>query len=110
MAEIKFSLEAIDDLQQIKVYITDELCNEQAANSTIARIMKNINRLKAFSNSGAPLNSIIEFDTNYRFLVCGNYTTFYRIENDTVLIVRVLYSRRDFMRILFESKKITEEL
>lgn len=101
MADIKFSPEAINDLQQIKAYITDELCNEQAAVSTIAKIMEHINRLGTFPNSGAPLNSIIDFNTNYRFLVCDNYTAFYRIENNTVLIVRVLYGRRDFMRILF---------
>ncbi len=101
MAEIKFSPKAIDDLHQIKAYITDGLCNEQAADSTIAKIMEHINRLKAFHNSAAALNSIVDFNTNYRFLVCGNYTAFYRIENDTVLVVRVLYGRRNFMRILF---------
>jgi len=105
MAEIKFSPEAVNDLRQIKAYITDELCNEQAAGSVIAKIMKHIGRLEAFPNSGAPLNSIVDFNTNYRFVVCGNYTAFYRVENDTVLIVRVLYGRRDFMRILFGNKE-----
>lgn len=101
MADIKFSPAAINDLQQIKAYIKDELCNEQAAVSTIVIIMEHINRLGRFPNSGASLDSIIDFNTNYRFLVCGNYTAFYRIENNTVLIVRILYGRRDFMRILF---------
>ena len=64
--------------------------------------MEHINRLRTFPDSGAPLSSIIDLGTNYRFLVCGNYTAFYRTENNAVLIVRVLYGRRDFMRILFE--------
>ena len=102
MADIKFSPDAINDLQQIKAYITNELCNDQAAVSTIAKIMEHINRLRTFPDSGAPLSSIIDLGTNYRFLVCGNYTAFYRTENNAVLIVRVLYGRRDFMRILFE--------
>ena len=101
MAEIKFSPEAMSDLQQTKAYITEELCNEQAANSTIAKILKNIRMLESFPNSGASLETIVNFSTNYRYLVCGNYTAFYRVENDTVFIVRVLYGRRDFMRILF---------
>lgn len=42
MAEIKFSTEAITELQQTKVYITEELCNERAAVSTVARIAKRI--------------------------------------------------------------------
>ena len=101
MAEIKFSPEAITDLQQTKAYITEELCNEQAAVGTVAKITKRIRMLASFPESGAPLSSIVDFETDYRFLVCGNYTAFYRIENQTVNIIRVLYGRRNFMQILF---------
>ncbi|MGN0636588.1 MAG: type II toxin-antitoxin system RelE/ParE family toxin [Acutalibacteraceae bacterium] len=101
MTEIKFSPDAINDLQQIKAYITEDLCNEQAAIFTINKIMKRIRLLESFPESGAPLASILDLDVDYRFLVCGNYTAFYRVENDAVFIVRILYGRRDFMRILF---------
>lgn len=101
MADISFSPEAVSDLQQTKAYITDEHCNEQAAVNTIAKITSRIRELAAFPEMGAPLSSIVDFETDYRFLVCGNYTAFYRFENQTVYIVRVLYGRRDFMRILF---------
>lgn len=101
MADISFSPEAINDLQQTKAYITDELCSEQAAVNTIAKITGRIRELAEFPEMGAPLSSIVDFETDYRFLVCGNYTVFYRFENQTVYIVRVLYGRRNFMRILF---------
>lgn len=101
MSEIKFSPEAKTDLQQIKVYIAFELCNEKAAVNTVSNIMKHIGQLSAFPLSGAPLSSVVDFKTDYRFLVCENYTAFYRVQNDTVYIVRVLYGRRDYMRILF---------
>lgn len=101
MAEIRFSPEAISDLQQTKAYISEELCNEQAAVDTIAKITKRIRMLADFPKSGALLSSIVDFKTDYRFLVCGNYTAFYRIENQTVDIVRVLYGRRNSMQILF---------
>lgn len=104
MANIKFSDDAIKDLQQTKAYITKELCNEQAANSTISKIMKNIQILETFPESGTLLETKVKFNTNYRFLVCGNYTAFYRIENNEVYVVRILYGRRDFMRILFKSQ------
>ena len=99
MAEIKFSPEALNDLKQTKAYITDELCSEAAAINTIAKITKNIRMLSDFPKAGAPLSSMVNMDTDYRFLVCGNYTAFYRFEENTVYIVRVLYGRRDFMRI-----------
>lgn len=101
MADITFSPEAVSDLQQTKAYIADELCSEQVATNTIAKITDRIRGLAAFPEMGAPLSSIIGIETDYRFLVCGNYTAFYRCENQTVYIVRILYGRRDFMRILF---------
>ena len=105
MADISFSPEAITDLQETKAYITEELCNEQAALNTIAKITGRIRELARFPEMGAPLSSIVDFETNYRFLVCGHYTAFYRFENQTVYIVRVLYGRRNFMRILFGEPK-----
>lgn len=101
MAEIKFSPEVISDLQQTKTYIAQELCNEQAAVSTVADITKRIRMPADFPKSGTPLSTVVDFETEYRILVCGNYTAFYRIENQTVNIVRVLYGRRNFMQILF---------
>lgn len=101
MAEIKFSPEAISDLRETKVYITDELCNEQAAINTIAKITTSIRRLEQYPEMGAPLSSVVDMNTDYRFLVCGNYSAFYRYADGAVLIVRVLYGRRNFMHILF---------
>ncbi len=101
IAEIKFSPEAIRDLQQVKAYITDELLSEQAANNTINKIMKNICMLGSFHDYVPALSEIVGFETDCRYLVCGNYTAFCRVQNGTVNIVRVLYGRRDFMRILF---------
>ena len=101
MADIRFSPDAIDDLKQTRKYIAEELCSEQAADNTISKIMKNIRILSTFPESGAPLSSVADIVTDYRFLVCGNYMAFYRYERNVVYIVRVLYGRRDFMRILF---------
>ena len=105
MAEILFSPEAVNDLRQTKAYICEELCNEQAAIHTLSNIMKRIRILSQFPESGPPLSSIVDFETDYRFLVCGNYTAFYRVEKQTVSVVRILYGRRNFMQILFGEPK-----
>lgn len=101
MAEIKFTPAALDDLRGIKSYISDDLCNEISAKSTVQRILENIRRLESFPECGAPLSSIIDLEVPYRFLVCGNYTAFYKVENNEIHIVRILYGRRNFMKILF---------
>ncbi len=106
MAEIKYSPQALDDLKQTKKYITEELCSESAAIRTVSGITERVRMLADFPESGAPLSSVVNFDTDYRYLVCGSYTVFYRHIHNTVFVIRVLYGRRDFMRILFEDESV----
>ena len=101
MAKIDFTPDALEDMKAIKAYITEELFSEQSANKTLGKIMKRILQLEDFPEIGAPLSSVIDLEVPYRFLVCGNYTAFYKIEGDRVHIIRVLYGRRNFMQILF---------
>ncbi|MDR1893958.1 MAG: type II toxin-antitoxin system RelE/ParE family toxin [Spirochaetales bacterium] len=50
---------------------------------------------------GPCLASKVPFETSYRFLVCGKYLAFYRYEDKTVFVDRILYGRRDYVKILF---------
>jgi len=101
MVSLKISPKAQKDMLEIKEYISEELCNSTAATNVLSIITKRIRELTEFPLIGAPLSSVIDIETGYRFLVCGQYIAFYRYENDTVYVDRVLYGRRDFMRILF---------
>lgn len=99
--KIEITSEARSDLRQIREYISIELDNEKAASKTIGNIIKRIRLLEDFPEIGAPLNSRITEKSDYRYLVCGNYNVFYRVEDQTARIVRVLHARRNFMAILF---------
>jgi toxin ParE1/3/4 len=103
--KLQISPEAQSDLQSIKEYIAVELDNPSAALSTVSRITKAIRTLSDFPASGALLSSVVAMQTNYRFLVSGNYLVFYRYEGDNIHVVRVLYGRRDYMTILFGKPK-----
>lgn len=100
MAKINFTPDAFEDLKEIKAYITDELCSEQSAINAVGNITRRIRQLADFPESEASLSSIISFEVPYRFLVCGSYTAFYKIEGNEVHIIRVLYGRRNFLQIL----------
>ena len=78
MAKINFTPDALEDMKEIKAYITDDLCSEQSAINTIEKIMRRIRQLADFPEIDAPLSSIISLEVPYRFLVCGNYTAFSR--------------------------------
>ena len=99
--KIEFSTEARNDLRQIREYISVDLGNEQSAMKIVGNIINSIRRLKDLPEIGAPLSSRIGIQTDYRYLVCGSYNVFYRIENNIIQIIRVLNSRRNFMMILF---------
>jgi len=103
MNSFHLSIEAQSDLTEIKSYISKDLENPAAALSTVRRIMKDIRRLREYSLIGTPLSSVTEAESDYRFLVSGNYLTFYRVNDHDVYVDRVLYGRRDYLRILFGS-------
>lgn len=98
---IEVSNEARNDLRQIREYISVDLDSEKSASKIVGGIVKRIGSLKDMPEIGASLSSRVSIKTDYRYLVCGNYNVFYRIEADTVKIVRILNARRNFMTILF---------
>lgn len=101
MNKLHYSPEALSDLDEIWEYIFEDLQNPAAAQNTVAGILDTIEKLQHFSEMGPPLSSVTEVETDYRFLVCGNYLAFYRVKGEDVSIDRVLYGRRDYLRILF---------
>ena len=101
MTKISYSVAAIKDLEQIGDYIAEQLKNPQAALNTVDKIQDAINKLANFPLIGTPLSSIYEVDTDYRFLVCGNYLAFYHPQENEVLIDRILYGRQSYLVILF---------
>lgn len=108
MNNLHLSKEAQNDLSEIKVYITRELENPDAALATVSKITKKIRVLKNQAYIGTPLSSVADTESDYRFLVSGNYLVFYRIYGKDVYIDRVLYGRRDYMRILFGGAQTDE--
>ena len=102
MNNLHLSFEAQNDLAAIKDYIASDLENPQAALSTVSRITKTIRVLRDHALIGTPLSAVADVVSDYRFLISGNYMIFYRANGSDIYIDRVLYSRRDYLRVLFE--------
>lgn len=101
MNNIHMSDQAQADLAETKTYISEELGNPTAALSVLRRITKDIRALKNHALLGAPLSSIASVPGDYRFLVTGNYLTFYRVSGSEVYIDRIIYGRRNYLPCLF---------
>ena len=101
MNNLHLSEEAQNDLAEIKAYIAEKLDNPSAALATVSRITKSLRILRTYAEAGSLLSSIAEVESDYRFIVSGNYMSFYRAYGNEVYVDRILYARRDYMRILF---------
>lgn len=101
MNNLHLSREALNDLSEIEAYIDEELQTPSAALNTTGRITKRLRILQDHAQAGAMLSSIADIESDYRFLVCGNYISFYRAYGSEVYVDRILYARCDYLRILF---------
>lgn len=108
MNNLYLSHKAQTDLVSIKDYIAEDLENPQAAIAIVSKITKAIRMLRDHARIGTPLSSIADVDSDYRFLVSGNYMVFYRANGNNIYVDRVLYGRRDYMRVLFEDQSYEE--
>ena len=97
---IEYSMEAKQDLIDIKRYIKYNLQEPNTAQKLIAKIKKEIDSLK----DNPEMYSIIDDDIIKRFkirkLVVDNYIVFYRINDENIQIVRVMYGRRNWITLL----------
>ena len=101
---VKISYRAYEDLESIKIHIEDNLQPPQSAKKIMIDILDAIKSLDNFPDRGAPLNTLIVINNDYRFIQSHNYVIFYRKEENRVLIVRVLYKHRNFMKALFSNE------
>jgi plasmid stabilization system protein ParE len=60
--------------------------------------------LSTLAEAGIPVERYVPFPTDYKFVLANNYSIFYRIDDNIVRVIRIMYSKRDFARILFEDK------
>lgn len=104
MAQVLLSKKAQRDLQSIRAYILEELCNPPAAARVMSRLKESIQLLETFPGRGRPLDALIPVHTEYRYLVCENYCIFYLEDGEHIVVVRILHQRQDCLRALFLDK------
>lgn len=104
MTELKYSPEALQDLDEIWEYIDSDLCNPDAADNTISTILDKAEVLRDFPYSGTPLDVISRIHSDYRFVTANSFLVFYRVHEGVVYIDRILNERRDCLRILIGKK------
>lgn len=97
---IEYSKEAKQDLVDIKRYIKYNLQEPNIAKKLITKIKTEIDKLI----EAPKIYSIIDDDfikkLQIRKIIVDNYIVFYRINNKTIQIVRILYGRINWINLL----------
>ncbi len=97
---------AFEDMANIKRYIRDELKNSDAAEKIIEDFYDQIRDLSIMPKRHALINDeIISNSYGIRKVMVGIYYLFYKFDESAgiVLIVRVLYQKREWSDLLSEN-------
>ena len=96
MAEIIWTIPALDDLNDIAEYIS--ISNMLAAKKLVKKIFDKVDRLEAFPESGK--KPIELSNLNYLEVVVNPCRIFYKIEAENVYILHVMRQERDLRKYL----------
>ena len=98
--KIKINSIAINDINEVREYIREE--NINAINKFTEGLTETMEKLSQFPEMGMKLSNKIEVKTDYRYFIHEDYIIFYKFDNDNLFVYRILSSKRDYIKILFE--------
>ena len=96
---LRYTPQAILDLEQIRDYISYNLQNPDAAKNTIRTIAGKAASLKDMPYLGVELRRKIGRDVEGRALIVGRYMVIYDVAEE-ISILRVLDTRVDYLRMI----------
>jgi len=101
--EIKYTSDAVDDLDGIFSYISES--NQAAAAKMLTRLEKAILNLSDNPRMGSvlPQSDFAFISPGYRKIVVQPYIVFYRVGEHEVYISRILHSKQNWLQLVFNS-------
>ena len=100
--KVEITKEALSDMEAIYEYIANELLVPEYAIGQYSRIANAILKLSSFPEKYRVMRSENEKQREIRRMVVDNYSVFYIIRGDRVIVTNVLYSASDIEARLLE--------
>lgn len=97
--EVKYSKVAIRDLDRVWSEVLEVSKSYDITTKYIDDLIDKVAAKADQPKSGSPLYYEDSF-TGYYFVVFKSYMVFYRLEDNVILVDRVLYEKSDYMRCL----------
>lgn len=98
----RFTEKAEQDFDDILHYISVDLANPTAAQNLGRKMFEQIDMVRAFPDSGAPVDNEFLSDKSVRKLLVDNYIIYYKAHYDEKIIsvIRIVYGKRNLDEIL----------
>jgi addiction module RelE/StbE family toxin len=99
---VQITDKALEDMEEIYTYIAEQLQAPESAMGQYNRIAEAIQKLNVFPERVRIMESEPEHSMGLRQLPIDNFSAFYMVEDDKVIVTRVLYSASDISKRLSE--------
>lgn len=109
MMKIRYTPEALHDLQNISTSIMEKFNDEKVEKRVLKNITKAVRGLEIFPYKGVEVQTTVNLVTDYRYLFSEKNYVFYRIDKEEVSVIRILNEKQDFMRVLFGISETEEQ-
>lgn len=98
----RFTEKAEQDFDEILRYIAVDLANPAAAQNLGRKMFEQIDMVRAFPDSGAPVDNEFLSDKTVRKLSVDNYIIYYKAyyEDKIISVIRIVYGKRNLDEIL----------
>lgn len=98
----RFTEKAEQDFDEILRYISLDLANPAAAQNLGRKMFEQIDMVRAFPDSGAPVDNEFLSDKTVRKLSVDNYIIYYKAhyEEKIISVIRIVYGKRNLDEIL----------
>lgn len=97
---IEYSKESKKDLIEIKDYLKNNLQEPKIAQNLVDKIISEIRKLKNNPRKYAIIDEEIIKKFEIRKLLIDNYIVFYRVKEQYIQIVRIMYGKRNWIDLL----------
>ena len=98
--QLKYSPIVADDLDLVWDEVWEASQNFDIADKYVEDLRSALKQKKKYPKAGSPLTYMGEF-TGLYYVTFKEYIAFYRIRGDVIEVARVLFSRIDYMKVLF---------
>jgi len=107
---VHISQRAVQDIEDLVRYISEDLKNPDAAERTWRGIMDTLRLLEEFPLLGATLKDGDVELMPYRFVQYRNFKAVYHLDGEDAYVDRVLYNRREYVSLFTPSHVLHEDV